>query len=429
MERSLVETPLLEDSAPSLKERRGESPTEALSNFLVKLGGLLLKYGSPTQRIESVLRATAEDHDHICEVFAVPTGLWLSLVRKGDSRPAVRLIRVYGWETDLQRLLALDEIFNAVAEREITLPAAQVRLDEIDNAPPKYPPILIILAEVVACASAAFFFGGGLRESGVGAFLGLVGGTILHFGGKSTRLQLLVDFLIGLLTGGVVWAAVMVEPDLARKPMLFAGIIVIVPGMTLTVGLGELAHKQLVSGGARLLHAAMVLVSMVLGIAVMVLLERWTGISLPPSQPGLAHPFWQQALSTLMAGAAFAVFFSVPKGSVLLSTGSCLVGWLAWLGASTYLASGAMASFMGALGLGLYANSMARLTKRPSQIFLLPGLILLVPGTLSFMGFEEFLKGDPLQGTLYLFESFLNAGALIVGLILASGALPPRKLL
>ena len=94
-----------------------------------------------------------------------------------------------------------------------------------------------------------------------------------------------------------------------------------------------------------------------------------------------------------------------------------------------YLASGAMASFAGALGLGLYANLLARITHRPSQIFLLPGLILLVPGTMSFMGFEEFLKGDPIKGSVYLFETFLNAGALIIGLMLASGALPPRKLL
>ena len=81
------------------------------------------------------------------------------------------------------------------------------------------------------------------------------------------------------------------------------------------------------------------------------------------------------------------------------------------------------------MGLGLYANTLTRLTGRPNQIFLLPGLFLLVPGTVGFLGFERFLNGDANQGVLFAFATIMNGGALITGLIVANAALSPRKLL
>ena len=160
-------------------ERRGETPTESLAHFLIHLGGLLLKYGSPSQRIETVLRTTAEDFGHVCEVFAVPTGLWLSLVKVGGKHPVIRLSRVYDWEVDLQKLQALDEVFNGVADQRLSIPAARARLLDIDRVGPKYPAPVIITAEAVACGSAALFFGGGWLESAVGALLGVLGGILV----------------------------------------------------------------------------------------------------------------------------------------------------------------------------------------------------------------------------------------------------------
>ncbi len=211
--------------------------------------------------------------------------------------------------------------------------------------------------------------------------------------------------------------------------MILAGIILIVPGMTLTVALGELAHRHLVSGGARLLHAVMVMMSMILGVAVMLLAEEWSGVVSPEGGTAVAHPLWFGATVALVAGLCFSVLFTVPKGSVLLSAVSCVVAWLGWVLTERYFIPGAMASFSGAVGLGLYANALARATDRPSQIFLLPGLILLVPGTLGFLGFEEFIKGEAALGTIYLFNTMMNAAALIVGLVLANSLLSPRKLL
>lgn len=407
---------------------------EELASFLVKLGGLLLQFGSPVYRIEEVLSITAREFGCQCEVFAVPTGLWLSVEHKGDPYvpPVVRLIRVYGWEVDLERLEHLDIIFNRVIDRTLSFSQAQQALEELAVPSPDHPLWRKLLVTGGICGTSAFFFGGRWNEVFVGTFLGFLVVFLMMSVRNHHQTRLLIDFLVGCTTGIVVWIATFLFPDLLRKPMMLAGIVMLVPGMTLTVGLGELAHKQLVSGGARLLHAAMVWVSMVLGLAVAIQIESWWTqgtVVLGLQTPGTSHPLWLTGIITTLAGLAFADIFFVPKKYMIWAIGSCLVAWLASHFATLFLTSSPLAAFGSALTLGLYANTLTRITQKPGQIFLLPGLILLVPGTVGFLGFERFLVGDVAQGALLFFNAVMNAGGLIIGLILASATISPRKLL
>lgn len=406
-----------------------------LADFLVRLGGALLEYGSPVHRIEEVLNLTAQRYDHSCEVFAVPTGLWLSIssTDEENAEPLVRLVRVYSWSTDLIKLQELDSLFNLVMAGAMPIPKALTKLKKITKSPRSYPLWREYLVTGAICGSAGLFFGGRWGEVLVSTLLGFLVVSLFQLVQQRQQTRLLIDFLVGLFTGLVVWGATALQPDLLRKPMILAGIIVIVPGMTLTVGLGELVHRQLVSGGARLLHAAMVFVSMILGLSVAIKIESWSlggePVSLGLASSTAAHPLWLTALVACFAGFAFADLFNVSNKYRLWAALSCLVAWVVSSAAATFLTSGPLAAFGGAFGLGLYANVLTRITGKPNQIFLLPGLFLLVPGTVGFLGFERFLNGDANQGVLFAFAAIMNGGALITGLIVANAALSPRKLL
>ncbi len=87
------------------------------------------------------------------------------------------------------------------------------------------------------------------------------------------------------------------------------------------------------------------------------------------------------------------------------------------------------ASFIGALTLGLASNFYARTSKRPAQLFLLPGLLLLVPGAFGFRSLDALLRGDYVSGASQAVDMILIAGGLVMGLLVANIALPPRKIL
>jgi uncharacterized membrane protein YjjB (DUF3815 family) len=220
-----------------------------------------------------------------------------------------------------------------------------------------------------------------------------------------------------------------VQAGVSREVVVLAVVIPLVPGMALTSGLSELAHKNLVSGASRLMEAFMVFLSMIVGIAGVIAIERLLGLSVGPAPPrpiGFAWPF--QALALLAASLGFGVIFSVPPRMLWTAVLSGVVAW-------TATALGAMvlpptfAAFLAALSVCLYANLAARISQRPAQTFLLPGLVLLVPGSFGFLSLEAFLRGEYLGGAAKGFEMFLVGGAIVIGILVATVLLPARKIL
>jgi uncharacterized membrane protein YjjB (DUF3815 family) len=86
-----------------------------------------------------------------------------------------------------------------------------------------------------------------------------------------------------------------------------------------------------------------------------------------------------------------------------------------------------LCTFFGALATGLYANACARWTRRPAQLFLVPGMVLLVPGMFGFMSFGRLFTGDIEAGAAGAFQTLMVGAALATGIVAANTTLPPRK--
>jgi uncharacterized membrane protein YjjB (DUF3815 family) len=245
---------------------------------------------------------------------------------------------------------------------------------------------------------------------------------------RTPRGRLLQDFLGGVVAAAMAWGATALWPTLSREVVVLSVIILLVPGMALTTGLAELAHKNLVSGAGRLMEAMMVFLSIVFGIAVVIGLEQTlaapAGGLAPRGEPAL---HWQVA-ALGVASFGFAVLFAVPRR---LLPWAVLSGGLAWVvtGLGIRYLPGSLPAFTAALIVCSYANICARISQRPAQVFLLPGMVLLVPGSFGFLSLEAFLRGEFLGGAAKGFEMFLVAGAIVTGLLVANVLVPARKLL
>jgi uncharacterized membrane protein YjjB (DUF3815 family) len=146
------------------------------------------------------------------------------------------------------------------------------------------------------------------------------------------------------------------------------------------------------------------------------------------SPPRTALPFAYQAVALVAAALAFAVIFAVPRSYIGAAVVSGGIGYIATFFGTRYL-PGHVAAFASSLAICLFANGLARVTQRPAQLFQLPGMMLLVPGSFGFLSLEDFLRGDYLNGAAKGFEMLLIAGALVTGVLLANVLLPAKKLL
>jgi uncharacterized membrane protein YjjB (DUF3815 family) len=220
-----------------------------------------------------------------------------------------------------------------------------------------------------------------------------------------------------------------VYADASREVIVLAGVIALVPGMTFTTGLAELAQKNLVSGASRLMEAFVTFLSILFGIAFVVGLETIVGGAhavAHGAREGLALPW--QAAALFASSLAFAVIFSVPRDFVWAAVASGAIGYAATAFGTRHL-PGHVAAFAAALCVCLVSNAFARATQRPAQLFQLPGMMLLVPGSFGFLSLEDFLRGDFLNGAAKGFQMILIAGALVTGVLMANVLMPAKKLL
>jgi uncharacterized membrane protein YjjP (DUF1212 family) len=416
---------------PSARHRSREE----LADYLLDIGATLASYGCPSYRLEDVIRLVAETEGYRAEPFALPTGLFLRVVPKEKGPVPVpevhRMTRVSDWGVDLDRLTMVDAIFNDVAYRRATIEQARARIREVVNRPPLWSPAMVWAATTIASGAAAVFFRGSVIDVLVASIVGAaVGGSRIALGRRPEQ-RLLSDFMGGLFAAMCAWLATRVWPTAAPEVIVLAGAISLFPGMTFTTGLAEVAQKNLVSGGARLMESAVTLLLILFGVALVAGFQKMAGVVLPPTdvaRPGLTLPY--QAIALVVSSVAFGVLFQVPRRYMWTALVSGATGYAVTALAMRHIPEAPhVAAFCSSLAVCVLANALARIMDRPAQLFQLPGMILLVPGSFGFVSLGDLLAKKPEAGVQEGFTMALVGAALVIGVLVANVVLPARKLL
>lgn len=128
---------------------------------------------------------------------------------------------------------------------------------------------------------------------------------------------------------------------------------------------------------------------------------------------------WVQLLAGFVSTIAFAYLFRVPKEQVLRCGIAGGVGWAVYLLTKDHVGEiGGM--FIAATTVAVFSEILARQWKQPVVIFLIPGVIPLVPGGKAYLTMLSFLQNEYLEGLELLVSTVFLAGAVAAGIILAS---------
>ena len=398
--------------------------------FVIAVARALHAYGQPAHRLEALLEALSAPLGTRGQYFSTPTAVFVAF---GDP-PSQRtyLVRSAAGEPDLSKLADLDALVSAVARGELDATAGSERLAAIVGRPSTGSALLRVLVHPLVAAPAALLLGGGPLEAAVAGGIGLLVGLLEWAAGRAepiARLYLLLGSVVASVTAAL---AGMFLPDLAIQLATVAGIYMLMPGLSLTTAMNEVATGHLVSGTARFAGALVSFLSIAVGVslggALIASLSR--GALAPAVLPPRAA-FWPfvglvVALPAVMVLLRAQLRDALP--TFLVATCAFSAGQL-----STPLFGDALgpslAAMVSALVLGLGSNAFARITDRPAALVMVPGILLLVPGTMGFRSVTSFLRRDVIAAVDTAFAVGLVAGALVTGLLVANLILPPRKAL
>lgn len=398
--------------------------SDGASPFVLQFAVALHRAGIPAHRLEGLCDLVAQRLGVQARIFSMPTAVFATV---GPEHAAhTELLRVTPGAPNLGLQAELDAIAESVIIGSMSVDAARDALADLANAKPTWSTFASLVAFALTGATAAIVLGGGPAESAASTVAGLLVGILAEWVGSESGLSNLFEpvatfasMTLALLTHHLVTQVDVVVVTLAS-------VIVLLPGLSLTTSIVELATRNLVSGTARLAGAMVVFVGMAVGAA---LGATWTDV-LPPPPPPVAMPMPEEVRWAVLpvVGVMLAVLLRARPRDVgwcaLAPVVAVGFGQIGTLGLGEVLGAGA-AGF----GLTVVSNAVSRIRRRPASTLLVPGILLLVPGSMGLRAILALVDHDVLTGVDGLFAALLVATSLASGVLLANVALRPRRAL
>ncbi|MEB3749293.1 threonine/serine exporter family protein [Geobacillus icigianus] len=124
-----------------------------------------------------------------------------------------------------------------------------------------------------------------------------------------------------------------------------------------------------------------------------------------------------QLLLSFMASALFGIIFNIPPRLLPHSGFVGMSGWAAYMFAFRSGADGVIATFMASFFVAFLSNAFARRYRAPATIFIVPGVLPLVPGGTAFEAMRHVVMNDYNTAIALAAKALMISGAIAMGLI------------
>ncbi|MGA4670634.1 threonine/serine ThrE exporter family protein [Propionibacteriaceae bacterium Y1923] len=399
------------------------------SNLVLRTGNLMLGAGTSSLRVRTAMlrvsRALGIEHMQATISF---TNIVVTTHQRTLFRTLVGEVTTPGVNAD--RIRAIQKFARGLPARaDATDVTAQ--LDRIEARPPVHPAWMVTLAVGLACISVGFLGGGGWREL-LAVFVAAMASYSLHRQLLARKLNLFGSVVLSTLTASLVYLAVSWFSHgmvLESTPRMVAGFIAasifLVPGFPLFTGSLDLARLDLQAGIGRLTYAALVMLSIGIGAWVV---ASVAGLVPTPPPPVVLDPVWLWTLRVLASfGAVFgwAIMFNSPWPEAVWSGMIAIVGSMVRL---LLLEAGTLehvATFVGALVMGVLCHAVGRWFGLTRLIMLVPVMLVMIPGSPALQALLHFNSGDLFSALGSGIFVVLQVIAMVCGLVASMMVLDP----
>lgn len=238
---------------------------DLLLDLSSELGYRMMVTGAEIYRVEEsvqrVIQAYGVDSG---EVFAIPNCINVSLCDP-SGQTSTRIRRIPPHDTDLDLLVAYNELCRQVCQDPPPLPELRQRMEDIRRNRRTYSPSMRLLACFVGAGAYAMFFGGSLRD---GLCAGLCG-VAIGLCGRWMDWLLTNQFIRTIVSGAVsaLCALLLVALGLGESVdfIIIGALMLLVPGLIFTNAIRNIMSGDLISGTNLVVQALLIATAIALG--------------------------------------------------------------------------------------------------------------------------------------------------------------------
>ena len=332
--------------------------------------------------------------------------------RNGETTTLVRDVEIPSVNTE--RIGALEALVRNMPSMRSSAFAA--KLAAIESVRPRYSIVQTAAAIAVACGAFAFLNGGVWPDVAACAIGGGIGQGLRSFLHRRRFNQYAVTALAALVASGVYCVAstlaIRAGFGVGRNSVgLISSVLFLVPGFPLVTALLDQLQHETAAAVSRLAYAMMFLLTAAVGLSVVIAVVGFS-IEMSPrhllTKP-LTILWW--AVASFCGGCGLAILYNGTWRNVLDVGAIALIGNELRLLLYDSGVSLPLATFLGALAVGLTASIAGRWTKEARVALTVPAAVMMVPGVYAFETLFYFDRGEILKG--------VSAGVL-VGFVVGS---------
>ena len=391
----------------------------------VLAGSIMISSGAETNRVEDTLhRILGTTNFEHADAFVFTTGMVVTL-----SDPSVETLSISHRVTDTSRNFGRIADVNSVSRDFcsglISLDEATARLREIKEKK-RYNSFLYHLGYILTSSGFAVMFGGDVRDAIATLFCGIILSiVVLDLGPKIGRgfvTTILAATALTLTATTVSYLSYhWLHISFQTNYMIIGAIMPLVPGLAMTTAFRDILQGDYLSAGSRILEALMVAVCVAIGIGTGMSLSDMFGLVETLAldfylSVATVPEFLLRASSAGIAIFGMCLFFDTPKKCFIACWLNAFLSWGVYLIADYAGLNGLWASFLSTLAADLFAYYCARILKGPVIIFLVAGILPMVPGISIYKGVYSFIFGG--NAAEILTGAFMSTGVIALAIFM-----------
>ncbi len=248
-----------------------------ITDLAAYAGKLLLASGADIVRVEDTVRHIMTSYGmREFEIFTLTNGIFLHCsgteriispdgVTSERPRDKLRIHNVHLYSTDLGRVDKINTLSRNIERGGITPEAAMEQLKKIESTP-QHSPLLRMLAAALASGTICYMFGGTLTDSLTSFAVGFLYYILAVCLDETKLSRLLTNIICAATITLLTHAACRLGVPANAEMVIIGSIMPLVPGVSFTNAVRDLASGDYISGIVRMTDALIVAVGIAVGV-------------------------------------------------------------------------------------------------------------------------------------------------------------------
>ena len=414
------EQPVAENIAYSYDAERERRHFDRIVALALGVGAGLLSCGASVSRVELAVKL-------IClscgakevNVMSLPSVIICS-IKLADGSEVSQLKRCYEVSNNFRRMEQYNQLSRDICSKKLTAEEAEEELEAISCSKGYSMPVLVVSGGLVAGIFTVYFGGSlidGIPSFIIGCLMMFVNILLSRRDFNSYARTFVLSLMGGTLAILLTALFVVCGAQCSVSMVSIGTIMVVVPGLLICNAVRDMFSGDIYSGAFELLNGLLTILAIAAGYSASIIILRSVMVDLPPIGRSQVEDYIYRIITCLFGACSVGVMFNCRVKKILFGVGNILATFALYLVIEHYFADDYFLQFfVPTLLAALIAELLARLFKAPSTIFLVPAIIVLVPGGSLYYTVNYIVNSTMAQAQIWGERALLSLLGIAVGI-------------